>query len=303
MQRVALLLPVALLAALISVQTFGEGVDARAAGLGAAVVALVLRAPFLVVVSAAAVTARAACERSLVGVRATGARRVGVAVGALVVDAVAGARDALHAHGRVRGRQARLVFGGEGGRDPAARIAIGTSPATRRPWRPAACRRSPCREPSGRGAGARTHAPQATPASPRRRLPRGVRTVGLQRQPLGGGRLGEAVRLPARGQFAQVPEVRDRAVVRVLLGLSRSTAAGPRAARRARAPAAAAPPTTRRRRRASGRPRTPAGKRAAPRVRPRRSPRSGTRPGSAAPRRARGSRAHDLVPRRLTQPA
>ena len=36
-QRVALLLPVALLAALISVQTFGEGLDARAAGLGAAV--------------------------------------------------------------------------------------------------------------------------------------------------------------------------------------------------------------------------------------------------------------------------
>ncbi|MDA0167171.1 AzlD domain-containing protein [Solirubrobacter ginsenosidimutans] len=55
-QRVALLLPVALLAALISVQTFGEGLDARAAGLGVAVVALVLRAPFLVVVAAAAVT-------------------------------------------------------------------------------------------------------------------------------------------------------------------------------------------------------------------------------------------------------
>ena len=50
------------------------------------------------------------------------------------------------------------------------------------------------------------------------RLPRGVRTVGLQRQSLGGGRLGEAVRLPARGQFAQVPEVRDRTVVRVPLG-------------------------------------------------------------------------------------
>jgi uncharacterized membrane protein len=55
-QRVAVLLPVALLAALISTQTFGEGVDARAAGLAAAVVALVLRAPFLVVVTAAAAT-------------------------------------------------------------------------------------------------------------------------------------------------------------------------------------------------------------------------------------------------------
>jgi hypothetical protein len=55
-QRIALLLPVALLAALISVQTLGEGVDARAAGLAAAVLALLLRAPFLVVVASAAVT-------------------------------------------------------------------------------------------------------------------------------------------------------------------------------------------------------------------------------------------------------
>jgi uncharacterized membrane protein len=55
-QRVALLLPVALLAALIATQTFSEGVDARAAGLGAAVVALLLRAPFLVVVASAAAT-------------------------------------------------------------------------------------------------------------------------------------------------------------------------------------------------------------------------------------------------------
>jgi hypothetical protein len=55
-QRVATLLPVALLAALIGVQTFGEGVDARAAGLAAAVVALLARAPFLVVVAAAAAT-------------------------------------------------------------------------------------------------------------------------------------------------------------------------------------------------------------------------------------------------------
>ena len=55
-QRVAALLPVALLAALISTQTFGEGLDARAAGLAAAVVALLLRAPFLVVVAVAAAT-------------------------------------------------------------------------------------------------------------------------------------------------------------------------------------------------------------------------------------------------------
>ena len=55
-QRVASLLPVALLAALIATQTFGEGIDARAAGLAAAVVALLARAPFLVVVAAAAAT-------------------------------------------------------------------------------------------------------------------------------------------------------------------------------------------------------------------------------------------------------
>ncbi|GGY93394.1 hypothetical protein GCM10010327_25000 [Streptomyces nitrosporeus] len=62
MQRLAALLPVALLAALTAQQTFADGqrlmVDARAAGLAAAAVALVLRAPFLVVVGAAvAVTA------------------------------------------------------------------------------------------------------------------------------------------------------------------------------------------------------------------------------------------------------
>lgn len=55
------LLPIALLAALVAVQTFATGqdlvVDARLAGVGAAVVALVLRAPFLVVVVIAAVTA------------------------------------------------------------------------------------------------------------------------------------------------------------------------------------------------------------------------------------------------------
>lgn len=56
-QRVAALLPVALLAALIATQTFSDGIDARAAGLAAAVVAILLRAPFLVVVGAAAATA------------------------------------------------------------------------------------------------------------------------------------------------------------------------------------------------------------------------------------------------------
>ncbi|MEU3827795.1 AzlD domain-containing protein [Streptomyces sp. SID486] len=56
-RRLAALLPVALLAALTAQQTFADGhvlmLDARAAGLGAAAVALVLRAPFLLVVAAA----------------------------------------------------------------------------------------------------------------------------------------------------------------------------------------------------------------------------------------------------------
>lgn len=59
--RVADLVPVALLAALVGVQVFASGatlvVDARAAGLAAAVVALLLRAPFIVVVLVAAMTA------------------------------------------------------------------------------------------------------------------------------------------------------------------------------------------------------------------------------------------------------
>jgi branched-subunit amino acid transport protein AzlD len=67
-QRLAALLPVALLAALTAQQTFSADnslvLDARAAGLAAAALVLVLRAPFLVVVGAAvAVTA---------GVRALG---------------------------------------------------------------------------------------------------------------------------------------------------------------------------------------------------------------------------------------
>ncbi|MEW2295783.1 AzlD domain-containing protein [Streptomyces sp. NPDC006743] len=58
-RRLAALLPVALLAALTAQQTFSDGrllvLDARAAGLAAAAVALVLRAPFLVIVAAAVV--------------------------------------------------------------------------------------------------------------------------------------------------------------------------------------------------------------------------------------------------------
>ncbi|MGW4320644.1 AzlD domain-containing protein [Streptomyces sp. NPDC004684] len=58
-RRLAALLPVALLAALTAQQTFADGhtlvLDARAAGLGAAAVALVLRAPFLLVVATAVV--------------------------------------------------------------------------------------------------------------------------------------------------------------------------------------------------------------------------------------------------------
>ncbi|MFD5721318.1 AzlD domain-containing protein [Streptomyces sp. NPDC127036] len=58
-QRLAALLPVALLAALTAQQTFADGrvlvVDAKAAGLAVAAVALILRAPFLVVVAAAVV--------------------------------------------------------------------------------------------------------------------------------------------------------------------------------------------------------------------------------------------------------
>jgi hypothetical protein len=58
-RRLAALLPVALLAALTAQQTFADGhalvLDARVAGLAAATLALVLRAPFLLVVAAAVV--------------------------------------------------------------------------------------------------------------------------------------------------------------------------------------------------------------------------------------------------------
>ena len=55
-RRLAALLPVALLAALTAQQTFADGhtlvLDARVAGVAAAAVVLVLRAPFLLVVAA-----------------------------------------------------------------------------------------------------------------------------------------------------------------------------------------------------------------------------------------------------------
>ena len=60
-ERVADLLPTVLLAALVAVQVLGSGsslvLDARLVGLGVAVGALLLRAPFLVVVTAAALAA------------------------------------------------------------------------------------------------------------------------------------------------------------------------------------------------------------------------------------------------------
>jgi hypothetical protein len=61
LRRLTALLPIALLAALVGVQTFSTGtalqIDARLAGLLAAIIALALRAPFLVVVLVAAITA------------------------------------------------------------------------------------------------------------------------------------------------------------------------------------------------------------------------------------------------------
>ena len=61
LRQLTTILPIALLAALVGVQTFSTGdavqVDARVAGLAAAIVALALRAPFLVVILVAAATA------------------------------------------------------------------------------------------------------------------------------------------------------------------------------------------------------------------------------------------------------
>ena len=61
MERIADLIPVALLAALVAVQVFADGtslvLDARAVGLAAAVLLLLARAPFLVVVFGSALVA------------------------------------------------------------------------------------------------------------------------------------------------------------------------------------------------------------------------------------------------------
>ena len=60
-QRTVPLIPVALLASLVATQTFATGqhlvLDVRAAALAVAIVAVLLRAPFLVVVAVAAATA------------------------------------------------------------------------------------------------------------------------------------------------------------------------------------------------------------------------------------------------------
>jgi len=60
-QRTIPLIPVALLAALVAIQTFSTGqrlvLDVRVASLAVAIIAVLLRAPFLVVVIAGAATA------------------------------------------------------------------------------------------------------------------------------------------------------------------------------------------------------------------------------------------------------
>jgi branched-subunit amino acid transport protein len=60
-QRTVTLIPIALLAALVATQTFGTGqrvvLDVRAAALVVAGFAVLLRAPFLIVIVAAATTA------------------------------------------------------------------------------------------------------------------------------------------------------------------------------------------------------------------------------------------------------
>lgn len=60
-QRIATLLPVTLLAALATTQTFTTGreliLDPRTAAVGVAIIAVLLRAPFLLVVILAAITA------------------------------------------------------------------------------------------------------------------------------------------------------------------------------------------------------------------------------------------------------
>jgi len=61
LQRTVPLIPVALLAGLVAIQTFSTGqhlvLDVRVVSLGVAIIAVALRAPFLVVVVAASATA------------------------------------------------------------------------------------------------------------------------------------------------------------------------------------------------------------------------------------------------------
>jgi hypothetical protein len=62
-ERISTMLPIALLATLVAVQTFTTAtrlvVDARAAGVAVALVAVLVRAPFLVVVAVAVATTAA----------------------------------------------------------------------------------------------------------------------------------------------------------------------------------------------------------------------------------------------------
>ena len=62
-QRINTLIPIALLSALVAVQTFTDkntlSIDHRLAGVGVAVIALLLKAPFPVVVLSAALTSAA----------------------------------------------------------------------------------------------------------------------------------------------------------------------------------------------------------------------------------------------------
>ena len=83
LQRLLTLLSVTLLAGLVAISTFGEGrglaLDARAAGLGVALGAVWLRAPFAVIVVAATASAgpwlghRLVLRRSLTAIASSGA--------------------------------------------------------------------------------------------------------------------------------------------------------------------------------------------------------------------------------------
>ena len=102
-ERIADLIPVALLSALVAVQVVAQGhhlvLDARAVGLAAAVVLLLLRAPFLVVVFGAAIVAAFAIFHGYAhGAEAPEIGWIGYAVGFVVATAL------LHAIGIGIGR-------------------------------------------------------------------------------------------------------------------------------------------------------------------------------------------------------